>query len=72
MRSPADYGMTGDFPQEMLDTVTFAALPRNKTRLTLRRSTPLAISKRYMEDQGWNSSLDKLAAELARITKKVK
>ncbi|HEV8378534.1 MAG TPA: SRPBCC domain-containing protein [Tepidisphaeraceae bacterium] len=72
LRSPADYGMSGDFPTEMLDTVTFAALAGNKTKLTLRRSTPMAISKRYMEDQGWNSSLDKLAAELARIGKKKK
>lgn len=72
LRSPADYGMAGDFPTEMLDIVTFDELKGNKTKLTIRRSTPLAISKRYMEDQGWNSSLDKLAAELARVSKKKK
>jgi len=69
---PTDYGMAPDFPPEMLDTVMFTAMAGNKTKLTLRRSTPLAISKRYMEDQGWNSSLDKFAAELARISKKKK
>ena len=67
---PTDYEMAADFPPEMLDTVTFDALSGNRTKLTIRRSTPLAISKRYMEDQGWNSSLDKLAAELARVSKK--
>ena len=72
MRTPADCGLGNDFPTEMLDTVTFETLSGNKTRLTLRRSTPLAISKRYMEDQGWNSSLDKFAAELDRISKKKK
>ena len=69
---PTDYGMGADFPPEMLDTVSFAAQAGNKTKLTIRRSTPLAISRRYMEDQGWNSSLDKVAAELARVSKKRK
>ena len=72
LRSATDYGMGADFPGEMLDTVTFDALPGNKTKLTIRRSTPLAISKRYMEDQGWNSSLDKFAAEVERLAKKKK
>src|SRR3954463_9760812 len=72
LRSAADYGMGADFPGEMLDTVTFEKVAGNKTRLTIRRSTPMAISKKYMEDQGWNSSLDKLAAELARVSKKRK
>jgi uncharacterized protein YndB with AHSA1/START domain len=63
---PARYGLGPDFPSEMLDTVTFDALDGNRTRLTLRRNTPLSVSKRYMEDQGWNQSLDRFAAELAR------
>jgi uncharacterized protein YndB with AHSA1/START domain len=72
MRSPADCGLGADFPTEMLDTMTFDKLSGNKTRFTLRRSTPLAISKKYMEDQGWNSSLDKVEAEVARVVAKMK
>jgi uncharacterized protein YndB with AHSA1/START domain len=63
---PTEYGIGPEFPSEMLDTVTFAVHDGNKTKLTLHRNTPLSISKRYMEDQGWNQSLDRFAEELAR------
>ena len=63
---PTDYGIGADFPLEMLDTVTFEVYEGNKTKFTLRRNTPESISKRYMEDKGWNESLDKFAEELAK------
>ena len=69
---PADCGLGPDFPTEMLDTVTFDKVSGNRTKLTLHRCTPLAISKKYMEDQGWNSSLDKVAAEVARVASSAK
>ncbi len=62
---PSHYGLGPDFPSEMVDTVTFAVYEGNKTKLTLHRNTPVSISKRYMEDQGWNQSLDRFAEELA-------
>jgi uncharacterized protein YndB with AHSA1/START domain len=62
---PTEYGIGPDFPSEMLDTVTFTVHESNKTKLTLHRNTALSISKRYMEDQGWNQSLDRFAEELA-------
>lgn len=62
---PTHYGMGSDVPSEMLDVVTFAVHAGNRTKLTLQRNTPLAVSKRYGEDQGWNQSLDRFAAELA-------
>ena len=68
IKSPADYGMEG-YPVEMRDVVTFETVEGNKTRLTIRRGTPVSISKKFGEEEGWNSSLDKLAEELARIQK---
>jgi uncharacterized protein YndB with AHSA1/START domain len=63
---PTYYGMGPDFPYEMRDVITFEVHEGDKTRLTLRRGTPLSISKRYREDQGWSQSLDRFARELAR------
>jgi uncharacterized protein YndB with AHSA1/START domain len=64
---PTHYGLGADFPSEMHDVVTFEPQDGGrKTLLTLRRDTPLSISKRYMEDQGWSQSLDRVAAEVAR------
>jgi uncharacterized protein YndB with AHSA1/START domain len=63
---PTDYGMGDDIPHEMDDVVTFEVHAGNKTRLTVRRNTPEAMSKKYGEVQGWNESLDKLAAAVAR------
>ena len=60
------YGMTGDWPLEMLVTVTFEDLG-GKTRLTLRHSGVAAVGAQDRADmgQGWNESLDKLAEHLA-------
>ncbi len=62
---PSKYGLN-DYPAEIHDTVTFAPEGSGKTRLTLHRDTPISISKRYMEDQGWSQSLDRFATEVAR------
>ncbi|MFL6650911.1 MAG: hypothetical protein ACJ8J7_06445 [Sulfurifustaceae bacterium] len=39
----------------------------NDTKLTLDRSTPVSISKRYNEDKGWNQSLNRFAGEPANV-----
>ncbi len=58
------YGMSPDIPVEMLVTVTFEASGR-RTKLTLKHAG--IPEGRQMDDtrQGWNESLDKLAAVLA-------
>ncbi|RJQ38504.1 SRPBCC domain-containing protein [Candidatus Microgenomates bacterium] len=59
--SAAYYGMSSDFPKEMLITVLFEEMD-DKTKLTLRHSGIGGINptdKSNME-QGWNQSLDKL------------
>jgi len=59
------YGMSADFPLEMLVTVTFEE-DAGKTRLTLRHAG-LPPGK-DLEDcrEGWSQSLDKLAGMLAQ------
>ncbi len=54
----SQYGMTGDWPLELLVTVTFEVVD-GKTRLTLRHEGLPAGSE--MVGYGWNESLDKLA-----------
>jgi len=66
---PQDYGMDSDFHAEMQDVVTFVTVEDNKTELTLRRNTPMSISRKFGEDIGWSQSLDKLGEELARVQK---
>lgn len=58
------YGMTADFPMEMLVTVTFEDLGGKRTRLTLRHEGMPAGEMGEMAGQGWNESLDKLAESL--------
>jgi uncharacterized protein YndB with AHSA1/START domain len=60
------YGMSADFPLEMLVTVTFEE-SGGKTKLTLQHalgSTP--ASERDLCQQGWSEMLDKLAGDLAK------
>jgi uncharacterized protein YndB with AHSA1/START domain len=57
------YGMEGDFPLEMLVTVTFDDVG-GKTRMTLRHEG-LPAEHREGANQGWGSSFDKLAEYLA-------
>jgi uncharacterized protein YndB with AHSA1/START domain len=57
------YGMPGDWPEEMLVTVTFEER-QGKTKLTLRHAGhPAEIGE--MAEAGWNGSLDKLAETLS-------
>ncbi|HEU0175161.1 MAG TPA: SRPBCC domain-containing protein [Blastocatellia bacterium] len=58
------YGMPGDWPKEMLVTVTFEEFD-GKTRMTLRHiGLPPEMSE--MAEAGWNGSLDKLAESLEK------
>jgi len=59
------YGMSADFPLEMLVTVTFEE-HEGKTRLTLIHVGIPSGADRDGACQGWNESLDKLAEHLAR------
>jgi len=54
------YGMTGDFPLELLVTVTFEELG-NKTKMLLRHEGIPAGMMRELTETGWNESFDKLA-----------
>jgi uncharacterized protein YndB with AHSA1/START domain len=60
------YGMKGNWPLEMLVTVTFEEQD-GKTKLTLRHSGTGEISAADRDDmqQGWCESLDKLEESLA-------
>jgi uncharacterized protein YndB with AHSA1/START domain len=59
------YGISPDWPQETLVTVTFAEHD-GKTRLTLQHSVgAVPDSERDMCQQGWSEMLDKLAGHLA-------
>lgn len=59
------YGMSADFPLEMLLTVNFDERG-GKTRLTLRHFGIPAGRDQDDARTGWNESLDKLAEELKR------
>ncbi len=59
--SPKDYGMPGDWPEEMIVTVTFEDAGEGKTKMTLvHKGHPTEMAD--MAQAGWNQSLDKLAA----------
>jgi uncharacterized protein YndB with AHSA1/START domain len=58
------YGMGEDIPLEMLITVTLEDLD-GKTRLTLEHAGLPVGEMKDGANQGWNESLDKLAAALA-------
>ncbi len=57
------YGMTEDFPLEMLVTVMFEEID-GKTKLTLRHEGLPAGEMSEGAGTGWNESLDKLAESL--------
>jgi len=59
------YGIGGDWPQEILGTVTFEDLG-GKTRMTLRHEGLPAGEMSDGANAGWNEAFDKLAASLAR------
>ena len=59
------YGMSGDWPLEMLVTVTLEE-HEGKTKLTLKHSGIEGFSAKDLDNmqQGWNESFDKLAEAL--------
>jgi uncharacterized protein YndB with AHSA1/START domain len=63
---PSTHGIGPDFTSNMLDVVTFDVHDGNKTKLTIRRNVPMSVSKKYMMDLGWNSSLDKFEQLLVK------
>ena len=58
------YGMSPDFPSEMLVTVTFEGLDGGKTKLTIKHKGLPAGDTADMTEAGWNTSLDKLVESL--------
>jgi len=58
------YGMTEDFPLELLVTVTFEQLG-NKTKMVLRHEGIPSGMMREMTETGWGESFDKLAESIA-------
>ncbi|KAF5075773.1 Activator of Hsp90 ATPase -like protein [anaerobic digester metagenome] len=59
--------MTGDWPTELLSTVTFEEI-EGRTKLTIREPGVPAGEMRDMAEAGWNESLDKLAELLKELS----
>ena len=55
------FGKT-DFPDEMIDIVTFEIYQGEKTKLTFCRNHSMELANKFGEIQGWNQSLDKFAS----------
>jgi uncharacterized protein YndB with AHSA1/START domain len=62
---PAEYGMSLEWPEETLVTVTFAAI-EGKTEVTVRQSVSESIADKTGARQGWAESLDRLAEYLSK------
>ncbi|MDK2917038.1 MAG: hypothetical protein PWR25_1595 [Euryarchaeota archaeon] len=62
------YGMSGDWPQELLVTVTFEEHD-GETKMTLRHEGIPAGEDRDMTEAGWNESLDRLAELLKELSR---
>ncbi|MGB9939587.1 SRPBCC family protein [Methanosarcina sp.] len=60
------YGMSGDWPLELLVTVIFEE-NNGKTKITLRHEGIPAGENRDSAEAGWNESLDKLAEYLMKV-----
>jgi uncharacterized protein YndB with AHSA1/START domain len=58
------YGMPGDWPEELLVTVTLEER-QGKTKMTLRHAG-FPVEMGEMAEAGWNGSLDKLAESLEK------
>jgi uncharacterized protein YndB with AHSA1/START domain len=63
--SATHYGMSADFPEETMTSVTFEDIGGGKTKMTLRQAIPSALAEREGAFVGWNQSFDRLAAFLA-------
>lgn len=62
--SPKDLGMPGEWPEEMIVTVTFEDTEDGKTKVTIvHEGHPAEMAD--MAEAGWNQSLDKFATALA-------
>ncbi len=59
----SEYGMEGDWPDELLVTVTFEEQD-GKTKMTLRQTGIPEGEMSEMTTTGWNQSFDKLAESL--------
>lgn len=64
--SASHYGMSGEWPLELLVTVTFEE-DDGKTKLTLRHEGFPDRENRDLAKAGWSESLDKLAEDLRKI-----
>lgn len=62
----SQYGMTGDWPDELLVTVTFEE-QQGKTKMTLRQVGFPPGEMLRMAGMGWNESFDKLAESLKSL-----
>lgn len=63
--SPTKFGFADDFPIEMVVTLTLEE-QKGKTKLTLRHAGHPAGEMSEMATEGWNQSLDKMAAVLRK------
>lgn len=61
MTSAVSHGLTPDFPDEVLTTVTFED-QNGKTKVTMRQSLPESIALKNGAREGWTQSFVKLAA----------
>ena len=59
----SEYGMTGDWPLELIVTVTFEDIG-DKTKMTLKHEGIPAGMMREMTEAGWNQSFDKLVENI--------
>ncbi len=62
----SQFGLPGDWPDEMIVTVTFDELPGGKTKLTVRQAG-MPIEMQEMAGAGWGTSLEKMAEYLAKM-----
>ncbi len=58
------YGMSGDWPAELVVTVTFEEHEKGKTKLTLHQAGIPAGQMSELTEAGWNESFDKFAESL--------
>src|SRR5665647_286224 len=62
----SNYGMSGEWPLELLLTVTFEEY-EGKTMMTLQHVGIPAGENRDLTEAGWNESFDKLAEYLEKV-----
>lgn len=61
------YGMSGDFPMELLVTVTFEEVEDGKTKMTLEHKGMPPGEMADGAKVGWNQSFDKMEAALKQV-----